>query len=122
LTKKQLSRRDFLKATAAGSGALFLGVLPVLPRKFMLAQDPVTLTFAVHWELAFQPTQEAWDAQYVEQHPNVTIEKIYNTWADHNTLVLTWAAAGELPDILYVHGSRAVPWGKQDSARLELPH
>jgi multiple sugar transport system substrate-binding protein len=114
LTKKLLSRRDFLKAAAATSGALAVSSIPALSGKFVaLAQDPVTLTFAVHWELAFQPTQEAWDAQYQEAHPNITIEKIYNTWADHNAIVLTWAAAGTLPDFLYVHGSRTFPWAKQ---------
>jgi multiple sugar transport system substrate-binding protein len=116
LTRKPLSRRDFLKAAAAGGGALALGAVPVLGRgRFAaLAQDQVTLTFAVHWELAFQPTQEEFDAQYTEKHPNITIEKIYNTWADHNAIVLTWAAAGTLPDFLYVHGSRAFPWAKQE--------
>jgi multiple sugar transport system substrate-binding protein len=115
LTRKQLSRRDFLKAAAAASSAAALGIVPILSRKHnALAQDQVTLTFAVHWELAFQPTQEAFDAQYTEKHPNITIEKIYNTWADHNAIVLTWAAAGTLPDFLYIHGSRAYPWAKQD--------
>jgi len=116
LTRKQFSRRDFLKAAAAGGGALALGAVPAFGRgRFgALAQDQVTLTFAVHWELAFQPTQEAFDAQYTEKHPNITIEKIYNTWADHNAIVLTWAAAGTLPDFLYVHGSRTFPWAKQD--------
>jgi len=113
LTKKQFSRRDFLKAAAAGTGALALGVLPDQSRDVALAADQVTLTFAVHWELSFQPTQEAWDTQYTAAHPNITIKKIYNTWADHNAIVLTWAAAGQLPDFLYVHGTRAVPWSKQ---------
>jgi multiple sugar transport system substrate-binding protein len=112
LSRKQLSRRDFLKAAAAGSGAAALGTIPALSNLPALAQDNVTLTFAVHWELAFQPVQEEWDKMYQEAHPNITIEKIYNTWADHNTAVVTWAAAGTLPDFLYVHGSRAVPWSK----------
>jgi multiple sugar transport system substrate-binding protein len=112
LTRKQLSRRDFLKAAAAASGAAALGIAPILSRRVALAQDPVTLKFAVHWDLSFQPVQEEFDAKFTEAHPNITIEKIYNTWADHNTAVVTWAAAGELPDFVYVHGSRAVPWSK----------
>jgi len=47
---------------------------------------------------------------YMEAHPEVEIEITYNTWGDHNTVVPTWAAAGTLPDIIYVHGSRAFPW------------
>ena len=37
----------------------------------------------------------------------------YNTWADHNNVVPAWAAAGTLPDIIYVHGSRATPWAHE---------
>ena len=112
MSSKKLSRRNFLKAAATGAGATALGAVPALTHLPVLAQDNVTLTFAVHWELAFQPVQEEWDTMYQESHPNITIEKIYNTWADHNTAVVTWAAAGTLPDFLYVHGSRAVPWSK----------
>ena len=117
MDNKKLSRREFLKTAAASAtgAALFAKLGAVTPAFASPArQDQVTLTFAVHWELAFQPTQDAWDAKYTEEHPDIKIEKIYNTWADHNAIVLTWAAAGELPDIVYVHGSRAVPWGKQD--------
>lgn len=115
MENKNLSRRNFLKAAAStAAGAAMFTPLGKLATTFAspAGQDAVTITFAVHWELSFQPVQEEWDAKYIAEHPNVTIEKIYNTWADHNAIVLTWAAAGELPDIVYVHGSRAVPWGK----------
>lgn len=117
MDNKKLSRRDFLKAAAASAaGAAMFTQMGQIASTFASPahQDAVTLKFAVHWELAFQPTQEAWDEKFTAEHPNIKVEKIYNTWADHNTIVPTWAAAGELPDILYVHGSRAVPWGKQD--------
>lgn len=74
------------------------------------AGENVTLTFGRHWEAAFRPRQEEWDTMYMEEHPNVEIEITYNTWADHNQVVPTWAAANTLPDIIYVHGSRAFPW------------
>jgi multiple sugar transport system substrate-binding protein len=49
----------------------------------------------------------------MERHPEITLNNIYNTWSDHNTVVPTWAAAGTLPDIIYVHGSRAFPWAHE---------
>jgi multiple sugar transport system substrate-binding protein len=76
-------------------------------------QEEVTIKFAVHWDAPFQPVQAAFDEAFMERHPEITVEIIYNTWADHNSIVPTWAAAGELPDIVYVHGSRATPWAAE---------
>jgi multiple sugar transport system substrate-binding protein len=107
MNKQSLSRRDFLKAAAAaGSSALAAGVLP----QVVLAQDTITLTFGHHWEAAFRPVQEEFDNAFMERHPEINFEVTYNTWADHNTVVPVWAAAGTLPDIIYVHGSRVAPW------------
>lgn len=90
--------------------AIFLVLILMLVGTATYAQDQITLTLALHWEPSFQPTQEAFDAAFMERHPEIKIETIYNTWADHNAIVPTWAAAGELPDIVYTHGSRATPW------------
>ena len=49
----------------------------------------------------------------MERHPDIKINITYNTWADHNNVVPAWAAAGTLPDIIYVHGSRATPWAHE---------
>jgi multiple sugar transport system substrate-binding protein len=116
MENKRLSRRDFLKtAAASAAGAAAFTQMGQLMTVFAspAQQDPTTLTFAVHWEISFQPTQDAFDAQFTEANPDIAIEKIYNTWADHNAIVLTWAAAGQLPDIVYVHGSRTFPWSKE---------
>jgi len=113
LTRKYLSRRDLLKAAAAGGGVFVLGVSPALTRKAALAQDQITLTIGHHWDAPFKPRQDEWDAAFVAENPDITIENIYNTWADHNAIVPTWAAAGELPDIVYVHGSRSYPWSSE---------
>ena len=47
------------------------------------------------------------------KYPDITIKNINSAWAEHNTIVPTWAAANQLPDIIYVHGSRAYPWNKE---------
>jgi multiple sugar transport system substrate-binding protein len=113
LTRKYFSRRDFLKAAAAGGGVFVIGVSPALSRTAALAQDQVTLTIGHHWDAPFKPRQDEWDANFMAANPDIAIENIYNTWADHNAIVPTWAAAGELPDIIYVHGSRSYPWSSE---------
>lgn len=114
MTRKSLSRRDFLKtAAAAGGGALVIGVIPGSSRRTALAQDQITLVVGHHWDAPFKPRQDEWDAMFMEKNPDIKIENIYNTFADHLAIVPTWAAAGELPDIVYVHGSRAYPWASE---------
>ena len=113
MNKKQLSRRDFLRlAAATGTGAFIVG-LPVPARQIASAQDSVELTFGRHWEAAFRPVQAEFDANFAEEHPEININITYNTWADHQNVVPAWAAAGTLPDILYVHGSRVAPWAAE---------
>jgi len=104
--RKIFTLQSLLKTATIASALLF--TLATGPMSH--AQEPTTLTLALHWEPSFQPTQEAFDAAFMERHPEIKIEVIYNTWADHNAIVPTWAAAGELPDIVYTHGSRATPW------------
>lgn len=113
MTGKHLSRRDFLKAAAAGAGAATLGAAPALFNTAALAQEPVTLTVAHAWDISFMPHQEEWDAMFMANNPDIQISNINNTWGDHQTIVPTWAAANQLPDILYVHGSRAYPWAHE---------
>ncbi|GIV80355.1 MAG: hypothetical protein KatS3mg050_4749 [Litorilinea sp.] len=116
---KHLSRRRFLQITAATAGLATLAACApagtTAPASggesaAQPAAEQITLTFGHHWEAAFRPRQEEFDRQYQERHPNVRIESTYNTWADHNQIVPTWAAAGTLPDIIYVHGRYAFPW------------
>lgn len=69
------------------------------------------------WEAAFQPVQEDFNKKFSERHPNITIKSTYNTWADHNRVVPTWAAANTLPDVIYVHGAYIQPWIKLGAFR-----
>jgi multiple sugar transport system substrate-binding protein len=126
MESKKLSRREFLKVAATGiGGAAFLAAcVPVtvqqqagtgaaaVEEKSVEAPpaEEITLSFGHHWEAAFRPRQDEFDEKYLEAHPNIKFEITYNTWSDHNQIVPTWAAAGTLPDIIYVHGRYAFPW------------
>jgi len=70
----------------------------------------VTLNLAFTWEADFQPTQEAFNKQFTQKHPNITLKDVYNTWSQHNQIVPTWASSHTMPDVIYVHGSRIQPW------------
>ncbi len=105
---KVVSRRTFLKAAAGGSALMVFGITPLASRAF--AQDAKELSLGLTWEAAFRPTQDEFDKNFMDKHPDITLNKQYNTWGDHQTIVPTWAAAGTLPDIVYVHGSRGAPW------------
>lgn len=113
MNKKTFSRRDFLKTVAAASGGIFAFGYLGAERGVASAQDIVQLTFGRHWEAAFRPVQAEFDANFQEAHPDININITYNTWADHNNVVPAWAAAGTLPDIIYVHGSRVAPWAAE---------
>ncbi len=139
---KRVSRRDFLKRAAlAGGAAVVAGCSPqviektvevekivketvavevekeVIKEATVVVQAPgsemVVLTAAHAWEAAFEAHQETFDNMFMEENPNIFIKRVNSGWSDHNQIVPTWAAANELPDIIYVHGSRAFPWNKE---------
>ena len=120
---KNLSRRQFLKMTAAGIGstAFLAACVPAVPEQSSAANveseapqaETAEVNVAQVWEAAFRPHQEDFDNTFMEQNPEIVIKRTYNSWADHNEVVPAWAAAGTLPDIIYVHGSRAFPWAKE---------
>jgi multiple sugar transport system substrate-binding protein len=126
MATKSLNRRQFLKLAAGVGGAAALAACvppppapaPTAAPKEVApttkpAAEAITLTFGHHWEAAFQPREEEFQKKWLEKFPGVTIKNTYNTWAEHNRIVPTWAAAGQLPDIIYVHGRYAFPWNHE---------
>jgi len=124
MNEQRISRRKFLQWSAgvAGMAALAACAPPAAAPAAAPAggeaaapaaapaAEMITLTTGHAWEAAFQPHQAEFDRLYSESHPGVTVEMTNNTWGDHQKVVPTWAAANTLPDIVYVHGSRAFPW------------
>lgn len=119
MTNQSLSRRRFLQFTGLTTTGALLAACAV-PGGAPAASDdaaagaPATATSAVSlgltWGADFQPRQAEFNEQFIADHPDMELDVTYNTWGDHNNIVPTWAAADTLPDIIYVHGSRAFPW------------
>jgi len=122
----QLSRRRFLQLAGTGAASVVLLAACQAPAAAPGAgtaagggeaaapgQEEVTLSFGHTWEAAFRPRQEEFDQKFTEAHPDIKFQYTYNTWSEHNQIVPTWAAAGTLPDIIYVHGRYAFPWNHE---------
>jgi multiple sugar transport system substrate-binding protein len=119
---KPLSRRDFMKRALIVGGAV--AAVSCAPQAVQPAanegvgekapaNDIIILTAAHAWEAAFEAHQNNFDNMFNEKNPNIVLKRINSGWSEHNQIVPTWAAANELPDLVYVHGSRAYPWNKE---------
>ncbi|MBV7329167.1 sugar ABC transporter substrate-binding protein [Chloroflexi bacterium TSY] len=117
MNRSKLSRRSFLQVV--GVGAASAAVLTACPTPAPSADsgsgsapamETTTVTMGLTWGATFRPRQQEFNDMFMERHPEIALDVTYNTWSDHNNIVPTWAAAEQLPDIVYVHGSRAFPW------------
>jgi multiple sugar transport system substrate-binding protein len=118
----RLNRRSFMKRAMIASGALVAAACA--PQTVQKAESEgvgdkpasneiIVLTAAHAWEAAFEAHQNKFDNMFNEKNPNIVLKRINSGWGEHNQIVPTWAAAGELPDLIYVHGGRAFPWNKE---------
>ena len=119
MTQNRMSRRQFLQVASVGAAsAAFLAACPApAPAGDSggegggeAAAEATTVSMGLTWGASFQPRQAEFNDAFMERNPDIELEVIYNTWADHNKVVPTWAAADQLPDVVYVHGSRGFPW------------
>lgn len=112
----RMSRRRFLQLSGlTAASAAFLAACPA-PANAPSDGDgggsaeTSTVSMGLTWGADFQPRQAEFNENFMAAHPEIELDVTYNTWGDHNNIVPTWAAADTLPDIVYVHGSRAFPW------------
>ncbi|MEM7537597.1 MAG: extracellular solute-binding protein [Chloroflexota bacterium] len=118
MRQQTLSRRRFLQFTAGAAGLAALSACAAPAPSGggsssggdAPAVEVTTISLGLTWDATFQKHQGTFNDNFMEAHPEIELDTQYNTWADHNNIVPTWAAADTLPDIIYVHGSRAFPW------------
>jgi multiple sugar transport system substrate-binding protein len=95
-----VTRRKVLTTTAGAVGAALIGAAP---RRSYARQETVTLRW---WDYYSQgANNEATQNQlqrYMDEHPNVKIERTAIPFADLKQKLLQGAAAGDLPDIAVI--------------------
>lgn len=110
MATSKLSRRQFLRATAAGtaglvavaSGINLASARPVQRRRRF--QGSATVTLIDPWAGApgLNAAQEAQIERFMESHPNITIQRSDIPFGDFVQLLVQGAAAGELPDVMLI--------------------
>src|SRR5215204_3552485 len=102
MNSKKLSRRDFLRASAAGaaglaalaSGINVAGAMPASRKS--RRQGPVTVTLIDPWAAtSFGDAQNAQIQRFMDSHPNIVIERSDVNFNDFRQLLIQGAAAGE---------------------------
>jgi multiple sugar transport system substrate-binding protein len=98
---EQLNRRQLLKVTGAAAAATVTGS-SFAPRSHARQDAEVTITWWDYFSDANGAAMDAQFARYMEEHPNVTIERTYIGFADLKQRLLQGAAAGDLPDVVVI--------------------
>ena len=113
MSSRNMSRRNFLQMAGIGASAAFLAACAApgsAPSGGEAMAESSEVSLGLTWGADFQPRQAEFNDNFMAKHPEIELKVTYNTWGDHNNIIPTWAAADTLPDIVYVHGSRAFPW------------
>ncbi len=98
MTKKALSRRDFLKISAAAAASSGLaGVLPFAAA----AQDAVTIRLIAWGDDTEVEARAQTIAMFEEANPGIKVDFLH-TPADYMTKLQTMLAGGDYPDVIYL--------------------
>jgi multiple sugar transport system substrate-binding protein len=101
--KRGITRRHFLRMSGAGlAGSALLGIAGCSDSTSPggNGNGKVTLSW---WDYSVEPALEAQIDRYMEDNPNVTINRRSVPYESLNQTLLQGAAAGELPDIAVVN-------------------
>lgn len=116
-----ISRRKFLKISAlAVGGAALAACAPAAPAgqsggEAAPATAKTDIRVAHAWDASFWPTQEAFDKQFNEKHPDINVVGENTPWGEFRNKYMTQAAAGALPDIMYCQFAWAQQFIQQGS-------
>lgn len=123
MQQSSLSRRKFLQLSALTvGGAALAACVPAAPggqtssggaAAPAAAQTEIRVAHA--WDASFWPTQEAFDKQFNEKHPDLKVVGENNTFGEYRNKYMTQAAAGALPDIMYCQFAWAQQFMQQGS-------
>ncbi len=99
MTKKGLSRRDFLKVSAAtAASASFAG----LARFPALAQDAVTIRLMAWGDDTEVEARAQTIAMFEAANPGIKVDFLHTPSSDYMTKLQTMLAGGDYPDVIYL--------------------
>ena len=101
-----LSRRDFLRATAAAST---LPALAQVAAPAVRAQEPVTIRLTAWGNPTEFRAREATNALFHEAQDNIRIDFIHIP-DSYGTKLQTMLAGGDYPDVMYIGNGWTVPY------------
>lgn len=81
--------------------------------------EPVELAIAHSWDPAQQQVQNRFDQSFMQRHPNIKLNVTYTPWGEYQAKWLPQAAAGTLPDIMYMDDTWVQAWIRRGLA-IEL--
>ena len=125
-----LSRRKFLQLSAvAAGGAALAACVPAAPGGQSGSEGAASpdgakteIRVAHAWDASFWPTQEAFDAQFNEQNPELNVIGENTPWGEFRNKYMTQAAANALPDIMYCQFAWAQQFISQGSFINHQPY
>ncbi len=98
MTKMGLTRRDFLKISAATAASTSLAGLARLP---VMAQDPVTIRLIAWGDDTEVEARRQTIAMFEEANPGIKVDFLH-TPSDYMTKLQTMLAGGDYPDAIYL--------------------
>lgn len=91
---------------------LALVAVGLLAAQAVVGAATTTLRVSHAWGGDFLPRQLEFDRKFMARHPDIRIEYENVGWDEYNGKYLVQAAAGTLPDVMYINGSWFTQWVK----------
>ncbi|NPV08513.1 MAG: sugar ABC transporter substrate-binding protein [Anaerolineae bacterium] len=129
-----ITRRRVLLASAAAAGGGLLAACAATPQVVekvveqtvvvketvvvekevpAAAGQPVIMTAHFTWSPVYEPRIKEWNDRFMEANPGIAVAIVWEPWSEWQTKILTLAAAGQMPELVAVHISRAQVLSKQ---------
>jgi multiple sugar transport system substrate-binding protein len=103
MLQRKVTRRSFLKTAGAGvAGAALFGASACGGDTGQGGGGKITLTWWDYFEAANAEAVEAMHKRYMENNPNITIERRALPFAELKRTLLQGAGAGQLPDMVVI--------------------
>ncbi|MDA1128943.1 MAG: extracellular solute-binding protein [Chloroflexi bacterium] len=122
MTKKTVSRRDFVKATALGGGAIVLAACAAPAAPEAAAPAPTSAPAATGMTGTVETwspdtrddalaSEKWWDEAFMKANPGVEVKQLTVPYGDDTAKLTAGHAAGQVPDIIWAYGDFLYSYG-----------